>query len=313
MNNNLTPLIVLNELSIPKPEDEVEPSQLRDLLSEIVEVLKKIVAIRSDISLYSPVPLSSTSVGKNGLTYSALADSSGGVTKEKWRYLQRKRDRADRGSTVDLAFQHVYEGEECKGLGMAALLKVPALSFQHDSKWSQAEVDVHEYQLVESGTEVTADVVTKTVSVKNVAHCTHVLSHKRYVQNLGLPEERLNEWMWTTREARFPHVFLLPRVEKQLTSLDKTAMTQVNVRLLELEDAVSDWQPSVTRSPEWRSKVTPESATRQDRCYFSDQDGKEYLFEMHARYTPGPGRIHFRVVAGPGRPEIRVAYIGEKL
>jgi hypothetical protein len=36
-------------------------------------------------------------------------------------------------------------------------------------------------------------------------------------------------------------------------------------------------------------------------------------FDLHARFTPGPGRIHLRLAAEGDRPAIVVGYIGPKL
>jgi hypothetical protein len=60
----------------------------------------------------------------------------------------------------------------------------------------------------------------------------------------------------------------------------------------------------------WKTKVTGESETRKSLCEFLDLDGAISIFELHARFTPGPGRIHFRLIPGDGIA--RVAYIGRK-
>lgn len=84
-------------------------------------------------------------------------------------------------------------------------------------------------------------------------------------------------------------------------------------RLRELDDAVAAWDTKVMREPEWKSKVTPESesSNNEGRSGFEDLDGRPRLFDLHARFTPGPGRIHMRLITEAGK--VRIAYIGRKL
>ncbi|MEU3217046.1 hypothetical protein [Streptomyces sp. NPDC006971] len=62
--------------------------------------------------------------------------------------------------------------------------------------------------------------------------------------------------------------------------------------------------------PEWQSKVTPEGETRKRVCRFAD-DGEQETFHLHARFTPGAGRIHFRTIGEEGK--IRIAHVGGKI
>jgi hypothetical protein len=57
--------------------------------------------------------------------------------------------------------------------------------------------------------------------------------------------------------------------------------------------------------------VTPEAEQRKRLCMFVDLDGIERLFDWHARFTPGAGRIHLRLVPEEGKA--RIAHIGLKL
>ncbi len=108
----------------------------------------------------------------------------------------------------------------------------------------------------------------------------------------------------------FPNLDFLASVEDDLRALTPVCASSVLIRLRELDASSREWCDRVVEMPSWRSLVTPESATRRDLCYFND-GGERQLFEMHARYTPGPGRIHFRLDAVQRR--LRVAYVGPKL
>jgi hypothetical protein len=89
------------------------------------------------------------------------------------------------------------------------------------------------------------------------------------------------------------------------------ALKAVAERLAELERAVAEWDPARRAEPEYRSLVTPEHQTRKWLCWFVDLDGASRLFDLHARFTPGAGRLHFRL-EGAARSAV-VAHVGEKL
>jgi hypothetical protein len=57
--------------------------------------------------------------------------------------------------------------------------------------------------------------------------------------------------------------------------------------------------------------VTPEAETRKRLCRFEDFDGIERTFDLHGRFTPGPGRVYFRLV--PELGAATVAHVGAKL
>ncbi|MFB9178278.1 hypothetical protein ACFFX1_09090 [Dactylosporangium sucinum] len=82
-------------------------------------------------------------------------------------------------------------------------------------------------------------------------------------------------------------------------------------RLAELQVAASAWDTQAAPAPEWLSRVTSESQTRLKLCTFDDDEGVARIYDMHARFTPGAGRVHFRMDRGNGR--LTIGYIGEKL
>lgn len=63
--------------------------------------------------------------------------------------------------------------------------------------------------------------------------------------------------------------------------------------------------------PVWRSKITVEGEQRKLLCRFTDLDGQVRVFDLHGRFTPGAGRVHFRLVPEEGKA--RVAHVGLKL
>ena len=105
-------------------------------------------------------------------------------------------------------------------------------------------------------------------------------------------------------------VVIASRTEAQLSDLDSRWVVPVLRCLEKLEAAAATWDPDIMAEPEWQTKVTPESETRKRVCRFED-DGKLETFHLHARFTPGAGRIHFRLVGEEGR--LRIAHIGGKI
>ncbi len=111
--------------------------------------------------------------------------------------------------------------------------------------------------------------------------------------------------------GRLPHLRFLPRVGDDLRGLTQAWLHPVKERLAELELATAEWTPSSAAQPQWRSRVTPDSDTRKPLCRFADTDGTMQLFDWHARFTPGAGRLHFRMDAA--HQQLVIAYIGTKL
>lgn len=87
-------------------------------------------------------------------------------------------------------------------------------------------------------------------------------------------------------------------------------MRPVVDQLVKLEQAVAEW-PDGHEAPQWKTKVTGEYEMRRKHCEFPDLDGVVRVFELHARFTPGAGRLHFRLVSADRTA--RVAYIGRKI
>lgn len=119
-----------------------------------------------------------------------------------------------------------------------------------------------------------------------------------------------SDQLWNDRHDLYPNIIFLNSCGKYLKALDAKNWKQVRDRLDELEISAENWTTPGKR-PSWSSLVTPESATRQDLCWFTDDQGIRNLYEWHARFTPGAGRIHFRMI--DSEMKLEIAYIGEKL
>lgn len=101
--------------------------------------------------------------------------------------------------------------------------------------------------------------------------------------------------LWRLKSVVFPRLRFINQCQNQLSGLEHEAFIQVINRLTELNEAATEW-PDTAPSPTWGSRVTPEYENRRRLCYFTDNEGETHLYDLHARYTPGAGRIHIRLL-----------------
>lgn len=232
----------------------------------------------------------------------------------------------------DVEYRH--QGEPVEGLGAAHLMDGLGVSLLVDARWRDDQLSLEREQLTEdddeggdkdagegagecggSGSETTE------VQIRHMADRDHFETHRTWIRDGveavrrgGLDAVRRGAELWEGRAAFFPHLQFLPRVEEDLRQLREAWVRPVSMRLAELDQAVAGWNPTTEPDgPEWRSKITPEGQGRRRMCWFEDLDGELRLFDTHARFTPGAGRVHFRLVAGGARKTLHVAYLGRKL
>lgn len=150
----------------------------------------------------------------------------------------------------------------------------------------------------------------------HLRHCSrkhHATEHEEWLRNEGLEKLTTGAALWEGRERYFPHLEFLPRVEGNLRNLDHAWVVPVRKHLVKLEVAVAEWRINDDGMLVYRSKVTAESDSRvkEGIVDFTDLDGAVRAFQLHSRYTPGKGRIHFRLV--PEVRRARIAHVGGKL
>jgi hypothetical protein len=92
-------------------------------------------------------------------------------------------------------------------------------------------------------------------------------------------------------------------------------LRQVVKRLFELEESCKSWTDGAFELESLPCKASPESESRlklfKQQLTFRCPDGKERLFSLHVRMTPGAWRLYFCVELGPGK--IIIGYIGSKI
>jgi hypothetical protein len=157
------------------------------------------------------------------------------------------------------------------------------------------------------------DIVAADVETVHASHPDHVEEHGDWLEHACRQPVADGADLWRRRGELFPRLDFLPRVEGQLRALQASNpwFGAVAQRLEELNAALGDWDPANTPEPQYRSRVTPEHAQRKRLCRFEDLDGEARVFDLHARFTPGAGRLHFRLDPEPRRAVI--AHVGRKL
>lgn len=296
-------ITVLNELS--HPTDELSDEQAKATVGTLIGVLKALKKIRPQLELHSDAPLPSINLGRHRTLASLRASPS---TLEEWQFLRGLNNRAfDMNAEVqDLSIDYEYNGTPCVGLGLAHALESLAVSFAGE-QWDRTAIELLCREL-----DPTGEINSSTVTARHAASTSNVTALHTWLNTVPLVYAADGMELWNNRENHFPSLRFLPRTQEQLISLQNgsSALAPVNERLWQLQSAAHNWAANAPL-PVFLSKVTPEYEQRRNRCYFESLASGEQLFDLHARYTPGAGRIHFW--CNTANRTIEVAHIGEKL
>ncbi|XVQ87260.1 hypothetical protein ACQP2K_07525 [Microbispora siamensis] len=302
-------LLFLNELSTAT---EAPPQRTNEVMAELVELLRAIRGWRGDLALVTPVALKSMELTPGYSVQQWIA--ADGANRDRWRLIQAIRNRAPfnsvlaQGADADVEYRH---GDRlAKGLGAAHLSDGLAISLSYESAWDDAWISLDRKMLAEDDQ---GEVVLHedTIEVRHATTRLHAETHKGWVQETGRDSLTSGAALWESKEHFFPHLTFLPRVEDDLRNLRQDWIRPVVAVLIKLERSIAEWGESLAALPDWQTKVSQEFEGRERLCHFEDLDGHTRVFEWHARFTPGAGRLHFRVVAEDR--SARIAYIGRKL
>lgn len=303
-------LLVLNELSCSTESSRVA---VDEAMIEFVELLRTARRLRSDIALITPVRIDSIELAMGYSVQQWI--SSNAANRDRWRFVRAVQNRAPfravlpKGENEDGEAEYRCGELAAHGLGVAHVIDGLAVSLPIGAMWDHRWVTVHRSTLLEERGDLT--VRHERVNVRHAATRDHLSSHDTWIRGFGLSGLESGSKIWASTDRVFPHLGFLPRVEGDLQRLGRDCVQSVVNALFNLELAVAEWSPAKAPTPDWRTKVTGESASRQKYCEFVDLDGVVRVFELHARFTPGHGRIHFRLL--PENGTARVAYVGGKL
>lgn len=311
-------LAVLNELSLPA---DVDADHEDDIVTDVVtlsSVLRNARKFRGDLALVTHISLGSVVVMRDGRTLATVMTQRGGRAREAWRSIQISRNHAPFAAAPSLVLadhgeEHRYDGLIAEGLGAACANRQIAVSIPAP-RWDAPVLAIARHWLHEDE-EGTVTERQESLDVHHASRPAHVAHHEQLIRQLALPSPFSGHDLWDDRSHLYPHLAFLPRVEAQLAAMPAGSEHKncVAKRLGQLEAAAAGWDPTVSPTPAWTTRTTPEAEQRKRHCWFTDLDGEERCFDWHARYTPGVGRIHFRMDAAAAAPRLVIAHIGLKL
>lgn len=296
---------VLNELSLTEPQQT--DATLLNLFSALLANLRALVP---QAYLVSPIALWGDGANPS-TTFGTWANDA--RNRDKLRQIIALQNRApfesefgilDPGLPVDYEF----DGAFCVGLGYAHSRQIVAISLETRDEFTRPLVEIERITL----DEYRVDVQSEYVSARNASNGEHLQFHKDHLGgSASLPASGAE--LWERRAEVFERIAFLSRAESDISDLEGAALRAVWKRLNEMEEALARWDPASGGPPPWGSKVTPDSSSRVNagKCDFKNEEGIVETFSLHARFTPGAGRIHFALNAQSAT--IVVAYVGSKL
>ncbi|MET9657136.1 hypothetical protein [Streptomyces sp. NPDC006510] len=232
----------------------------------------------------------------------------------RWQRLLSLRNRSPVRSVypapdADGGLEYRHEGEEALALGAAHFMDGIAVSLPVAHEWQTSAVGLERSELVELD-DGSLEFEHDSVDVRHISAPPHVDEHLGWIRESSLARAATGHQIWERKADLYPSLQFLPRTEAQLCDLDPRWVVPVRRCLERLDAATAAWDPVTTAEPEWQTRVTPEGETRKRVCRFED-DGQWETFHLHARFTPGAGRIHFRLIGEEGK--IRIAHVGGKI
>jgi len=296
--------VFLNELSFGVPVDE---QQGRKLLGKLFGLLRKIDSKANGIVIVSHEKLMQLQIGD--CSFGAWARSD----RDRIRRIKLLENRSPFSHDLERMMsearselEYKYDSQPACGLALADWHEGLAVSVDVDP-WKKKCIALLRYLLSEASN---GELVEELVHVRNASSDAHVDAHAEWF-SLADDGPTTPDEMLRLRTRWYPNIRFAGEVKEQIRQLlaGSPHFYQIAKRLAALQRALEVWNNSGVL--EWGIKVTPENEGRHDLCKFRDIDGEVRLFEWHARYTPGAGRIHFRI--DQMRKGIVIAYIGTKL
>ncbi|WP_116021512.1 hypothetical protein [Thermomonospora umbrina] len=280
-----------------------------EAMKRFVDVLNTVIAQRKDAYLVSKVNLKELELAPG-----YYLEEWRFANVDEWRRIRSMQGRAPFRSVlppgVGEGVDYSCAGRPAEGLGAAHLMDGVLVSLLVDTAWDASWIQAERTSLAEDP-EGEPVVIDDIVEVRHAATLAHVDSHLEWLKQVGIPDLKHGSQIWDARGDLYPKLLFLPRTERQFANLRQDWVVSAAHELRRIDHAIGDWNPQLTRTPTWRSKVTPEGETRKRLCRFEDFDGIMRVFDLHGRFTPDEGRAYFRLVPEMGKAT--VANIGLKL
>lgn len=302
----MTFIAFLNELSFPiGPLDE---AAARESAKGLIDTLRKLRQLHANAALHSSSPLTQIQMGEGVWLGSLLGDAQ---YRDEWRFLRGFENRAPfrvgLGETYAMDCEYRFQGTTAEGLGIAHTVGTLGVSFGFDP-WLQPVVELERTYLLENG-----DTEQQMVEVQHASLPSHLVTHEEWLRRQPLSAIADGDELWVERDTLFPHLRFLPRSEAQIREFKAGELRFLSAAsaMMDLELAVAGWDTVADAQPNFLSKTTPEHEMRRKKFKFPDLSGTERYFDMHSRYTPGAGRVHFWLDRANGQAQ--VAHVGEKV
>ena len=299
-------MMVFNDLVCPS----VQPRRTIDeAVARFAALVRHVVQVRNDAALHPGFKLEDLELAPGYYMAEWIGQPR---NRDIWRRIRGVQNQAPFSDILPLGAggedEYTWSGRRTEALRVAHLLSGLLVSLLLDECWDVSWLHGDRAFLVEGGD---GDLDRETVSVRHSATLENAAEHEHWMKTHGLYELEHGAEIWAVRETLFPHLQFLPRVEKDLRDLTWEWVQPVANLLQRLDDATAHWVPERHALPPWQTHVTPEHEVRRRLCHFIDLDGEKRLFDLHARFTPGMGRLHLRLV--PEDKAVRIAYIGPHL
>lgn len=303
-------LVFLNELSYR--DTDAHHGEIATALNDFVVLLREIRRHRSDTALVTEAAFFDLDIGTGFSMRQWRAD---GRHRDAARFIQSWRSRAPFSSVLAGEIPHTmeysYDGRTARGLGVAHLSEGLAVSLRLSSLWDASRLLLRRCSLAENNA---GDVFFEHTDehVRHASRMCHVVEHCHWMCETGLRDVSTGAELWRVRKDVFSYLRFLPRVADDLEGLRKEWISPIKELFAKFQEAVARWDPAQALTPTWPPNVTPEHEQRKRLCWFDDPvAGRALLFDVHARFTPGAGRLHFRWDAT--KREVIIGYVGQKL
>jgi hypothetical protein len=301
--------IALNELSFGQPRGEAEARAAGLALVELLRELNQ--HARQGIRLLSPAPARDMMLSSKLSLQAWMGDPAHKEHASRLRTFLSKAPtfqavHSDEAPRWDL-LEFSLDGRRAVGLGIAADRDGIGVSLGADPPLDQPHLSLDRFELDEDGEAQTAG-----VQVRHAASLAHAAAHRQHLST-RVVEPSTPADLLANRGLLYPRLRWAPRVEPQLTGLawGSPHFHAIRRRLRELDTAAAAWDRQRQPEPDWLSHVTPEHEGRKRLCWFDDHEKQNRCFHLHARFTPGAGRIH--LWCDRQRGLVVVGHIGEKL
>jgi len=302
----MTFIAFLNELSFPT--GPLDQAVARESAKGLIDTLRALRRVHSSAALHSSSPLTQIQFGEGVWLSSLFSDAQ---YRDEWRFLRgfenRSPFRVGLGETFGMDTEYRFQGIPAEGLGLAHVVGTLGISFCL-GPWLQPMVELDRTYFLEDGNHAQED-----VQVHHASSSENLVTHDEWLRRQPLSAIADGRELWEKRDKLFPNLRFLPRTEVQIRLFKAGELRFLSAAnaLMDLELAVASWDAVVDAQPKFLSKITPEGETRRKKFKFLDLSGDERYFDMHSRYTPGAGRVHFWL--DRAQRQAQIAHIGEKV